>query len=73
MEGFGFGWGEVCYSGGDLSAGGARVAARGRLGYRRIVVFPYFLFTGVLVKRIYDHTDKVAARHPGIEFLKADT
>ena len=42
-----------------------------RLGYRRIVVFPYFLFTGVLVKRIYDHTDKVAARHPGIEFLKA--
>ncbi len=24
-----------------------------RLGFRRIVVFPYFLFTGVLVKRIY--------------------
>ena len=25
----------------------------------------------MLVKRIYDHTDKVAARHPEIEFLKA--
>ena len=25
----------------------------GRLGFRRIVVFPYFLFTGVLVQRIY--------------------
>ena len=28
-----------------------------KLGFRRIIVFPYFLFTGVLVKRIYDHTD----------------
>ena len=42
-----------------------------RLGYRRIVVFPYFLFTGVLVKRIYAHTDMVAARHPDIQFVKA--
>src|SRR3546814_3122404 len=42
-----------------------------KLGYRRIVVFPYFLFTGILVKRIYEHTDRVAARYPGIEFVKA--
>src|SRR5262249_465704 len=42
-----------------------------KLGYRRIVVFPYFLFTGVLVKRIYSITDEMAARHPEIEFLKA--
>ena len=42
-----------------------------KLGYKRIVVFPYFLFTGVLVKRIYEHTDRVAARHPDIEFVKA--
>ena len=34
-------------------------------------MFPWFLFTGVLVKRIYEHTDRVAARHPGIEFVKA--
>jgi len=70
-EGFGFGWGEVCYSGVTfpLVEPGLRHAAR--LGYRRIVVFPYFLFTGVLVKRIYDHTDTVAADHPEIEFLKA--
>ena len=70
-EGFGFGWGEVCYSGVTfpLVEPGLRHAAR--LGYRRIVVFPYFLFTGILVKRIYDHTDKVAAQHPEIEFLKA--
>ena len=45
-EGFGFGWGEVCYSGVTfpLVEPGLRHAAR--LGYRRIVVFPYFLFTG---------------------------
>ena len=28
-------------------------------------------FTGILVQRIYDHTDLVAARHPDIEFIKA--
>ena len=42
-----------------------------KLGFKRIVVFPYFLFTGVLVRRIYDQTDEVAARHPEIEFIKA--
>ena len=64
-EGFGFGWGEVCYSGVTfpLVEPGLRHAAR--LGYRRIVVFPYFLFTGVLVKRIYDHTDQGGGRAPG--------
>ena len=70
-EGFGFGWGETAYSGVTfpLVAPGLEHAAR--LGYRRIVVFPYFLFTGVLVKRIYEHTDRVASRHPEIEFVKA--
>jgi sirohydrochlorin cobaltochelatase len=34
-------------------------------------VFPYFLFTGVLVKRIYAQTDLVAARFPDIAFVKA--
>jgi len=34
-------------------------------------VFPYFLFTGILIKRIYDHTDMVAANHPDIQFVKA--
>jgi sirohydrochlorin cobaltochelatase len=42
-----------------------------RLGFRRIIVFPYFLFTGILVDRIYAATDAVAARHPEIAFVKA--
>ena len=36
-----------------------------------MIVFPYFLFTGVLVKRIFHYTDIVAAKHPEIEFVKA--
>jgi sirohydrochlorin cobaltochelatase len=43
-----------------------------RLGFKRIIVFPYFLFTGVLVKRIYTQADEVAAAHPDIEIVKAD-
>jgi sirohydrochlorin cobaltochelatase len=70
-EGMGFGWGETCYSGVTfpLVAPGLEHAAK--LGYKRIIVFPYFLFTGILVQRIYDYTDKVAAQHPDIEFVKA--
>ncbi len=70
-EGFGFGWGETCYSGVTFPLVEPGLEHAARLGYRRIVVFPYFLFTGVLVKRIYHYTDLVAARHPEIEFVKA--
>ena len=70
-EGMGFGWGETCYSGVTFPLVEPGLEHAARLGYRRIVVFPYFLFTGVLVKRIYSYTDDVAARHPGIQFVKA--
>ena len=43
-----------------------------KLGFKRIVVFPYFLFSGVLIDRIYGFTDLVAERHPGTQFVKAD-
>jgi sirohydrochlorin cobaltochelatase len=70
-EGMGFGWGETCYSGVTFPLVKPGLEHVARLGYRRVVVFPYFLFTGILVKRIYDHTDAVAAAHPEIEFVKA--
>ncbi len=70
-EGFGFGWGETCYSGVTFPLVEPGLEHAAKLGYRRIVVFPYFLFTGILVKRIYDYTDQVAARHPEIQFVKA--
>ncbi len=70
-EGFGFGWGETLYSGVTFPLVEPGLERAARLGFRRIVVFPYFLFNGILVQRIYDHTDIVAARHPDIEFVKA--
>ncbi|MEM8796847.1 MAG: sirohydrochlorin chelatase [Pseudomonadota bacterium] len=70
-EGFGFGWGEVAYSGVTFPLVEPALEKVARLGFKRIVVFPYFLFTGVLIKRIYENTDFVAAKHPEIEFVKA--
>jgi precorrin-8X/cobalt-precorrin-8 methylmutase len=70
-EGLGFGASYVCYSGTAEPglAEGLRRAAR--LGCERLVVFPYFLFDGVLVKRIYAAADELQARHPELEVLKA--
>ncbi|MCB1368470.1 MAG: sirohydrochlorin chelatase [Rhodobacteraceae bacterium] len=70
-EGMGFGWCEVGYSGVTFPLVEPCLDHVTRLGYRRVIVFPYFLFTGILIDRIYGFTDKVAARHPGIEFVKA--
>lgn len=71
VEGFGFGWGETLYSGVTfpLVEPGLRQALK--LGYRRIVVFPYFLFSGVLVSRIVQHSNAVVADHPEVELLHA--
>ena len=70
-EGMGFGWGETAYSGVTFPLVEPALAHAAKLGYKRIVVFPYFLFTGVLINRIYAYVDKVAARYPEIEFVKA--
>jgi sirohydrochlorin cobaltochelatase len=70
-EGMGFGWAETAFSGVAQPRVDAALDRAARLGFRRIVVFPYFLFTGILVKRIYAATDEAASRHPEIEFTKA--
>lgn len=71
-EGMGYGWTAIAYSGVAHPRVDAALARIVRLGFRRIIVFPYFLFTGVLVKRIYEQTDAAAAMHRDIEFVKAD-
>ncbi len=70
-EGFGFGWGETVYSGVTFPLVEPGLRHVVRLGFKRIVVFPYFLFSGVLVSRIRQHTQLVAADHPEVEFLEA--
>ncbi len=70
-EGMGFGWAEVGYSGVTFPLVEPCLEHVAKLGYRRVVVFPYFLFTGILIDRIYGFTDQVAKAHPEIEFIKA--
>jgi sirohydrochlorin cobaltochelatase len=70
-EGIGFGWCEVGYSGVTFPLVEPCLQHVARLGYRRVIVFPYFLFTGVLIARIYGFTDMAAEAYPEIEFVKA--
>jgi sirohydrochlorin cobaltochelatase len=70
-EGMGFGWAEVSYSGVTTPLVDAGLAQALKLGYKRVIVFPYFLFTGILVQRIYDWADEAQVAHPDVEILKA--
>lgn len=70
-EGIGFGWCEVGYSGVTFPLVEPCLQHVARLPYKRVVVFPYFLFSGILIDRIYGFTDMVAAEHPGIQWVKA--
>ncbi|CAM5685640.1 sirohydrochlorin chelatase [Streptomyces coeruleorubidus] len=53
----------------DVPSGLDRCA---RLGARRIVVLPYFLFTGILPDRVRLQTEGWAAAHPEVEVRSAD-
>jgi len=65
-------WVEACFigvTGPSLPEGLARCRA---LGARRIVVVPYFLFTGVLIPRIQRLAAEFATAHAGLEIRVAD-
>lgn len=70
-EGMGFGWCEVGYSGVTFPLVEPCLDHVSRLGYKRVIVFPYFLFSGILIDRIYGFTDKCADKYPEIQFQKA--
>ncbi|NQZ30215.1 MAG: sirohydrochlorin chelatase [Oceanospirillaceae bacterium] len=69
-EDMGFGWADTVYSGVTYPSVGVGLELLIKLGFKKIVVAPYFLFTGRLIKRIHAYVDKVAAEHPEIEFIK---
>ncbi len=54
----GFGWAEVAFTGVAQPRVEAVLGHSARLGFRRIIVFPYFLLTGVLLKQIYAQADE---------------
>ena len=70
-ENMGFGWSETVYSGVTFPSVGQGLEMAVKLGFKKIVVAPYFLFGGKLIDRIYAYTDKVAAENPDINFMKA--
>ena len=70
-EGMGFGWCEVGYSGVTFPLVEPCLDHVAKLGYKRVIVFPYFLFSGILIDRIYGFTDKCAEKYPEIQFEKA--
>jgi sirohydrochlorin cobaltochelatase len=53
----------------DVPSGLDRCA---KLGAQRIVVLPYFLFTGILPDRVRQQTEQWAAAHPGADVRSAD-
>ncbi len=70
-EGLGLGWGETAYSGVTFPLVATALDHVVRLGFRRIIVFPYFLFTGILVRRIYDAATSAAACYPDTSIVQA--
>lgn len=70
-EGMGYGWATTCFSGVTTPLVPEALDRCQRMGFARIVVFPFFLFTGILEKRIRTQTAEFAAQHPETDFLCA--
>jgi len=70
-EGMGLGWGAACYIGVTTPLLPDALDRCRRMGFGRIIVFPFFLFTGVLEKRIRAQTHEFAKTHPETDFLCA--
>ncbi len=70
-ENLGFGWSETVYSGVTYPSVGRGMEMALKLGFKKIVVAPYFLFTGKLIDRIYGYVDRVAATVPDVQIMKA--
>ena len=70
-ENLGFGWSETVYSGVTFPSVGKGLEMALKLGYKDIVVAPYFLFSGKLIDRIYNYVDRVALTAPDVNFVKA--
>jgi sirohydrochlorin cobaltochelatase len=68
-EGMGFGWAAACYIGVTTPLLPDALARCHRMGFRRVIVFPFFLFTGVLEKRIRRQTEEFGRQNTGSEYL----
>ena len=71
VEGFGFGWGETVFSGVTFPLVDPGLRNVLKLGFKRVILLPYFLFSGVLVSRVRDHSMRVSNDNPHVQFLHA--
>ena len=71
-ENMGFGWSETVYSGVTFPSVGRGLEMALKLGYKKIIVAPYFLFSGKLIGRIHGYINKVMAQYPDVEISVAD-
>jgi sirohydrochlorin cobaltochelatase len=71
-EGRGYGWVEPCFVGITRPSLDEALARCVALGAERVVVLPYFLFTGVLVRRVASIVAERAAALPNVDFRLAE-
>jgi sirohydrochlorin cobaltochelatase len=69
QEGYPTGWAAWAYTGVTPPLVPDALAVCERSGFRRIVVQPYFLFTGVLLKRIYAQVEERRRLRPDLDFI----
>jgi sirohydrochlorin cobaltochelatase len=69
QEGYPTGWSAVAFSGIARPLLEEAWLVCERSGFRRIIVQPYFLFTGVLLKRIYAYVEERRRARPDLEIV----
>jgi len=71
-EGYPTGWASVAFSGVARPLLEEALPVCERMGFRRIVVQPYFLFTGVLLKRIHAHVEERRRARPDLDIIATE-
>ena len=70
-QSMGFGWAATAYSGTVEPFVPVALERAKDMGIKRVIIFPYLLFTGRLAKRIYQVADAFAAANPDIQLINA--
>jgi sirohydrochlorin cobaltochelatase len=69
QEGYPTAWANIAFSGIAAPLLPDALPVCERMGFRRIVVQPYFLFTGVLLKRIYQQVEERRRARPDLDYV----
>ncbi len=70
-EGLGFGFATTSFSGVTTPLVPDALEKTYPMGFKNVIVFPYFMFTGRLVKKIYSWADEFQAAHPDVKVVNA--